>query len=658
MDDRTKEILDDALLKLKEDVIRLVEALRLDGDTDISSWTRIVDGKLHPRLSPDFPLMVVICGGGSSGKSTLFNSLVGDRLSPSGGMAGINRRILVSAPGDLFRKKSFVSTLFEPFGSVSKPLENKEELTVPGCPLYVMSNSAPRNMVLMDTPDFDTGAKGAYVNREVVRQALETSDVMIYIFTNANYNNKDNTDFVAKMLTGIGMRKCFLLYRVDNRLSESEAMEHSMTVAKNIYGSNYEDNILGYYRTDEDNAVAGNDAFMEIYPIRSADPPFEEALKRLDPHELRPELLGSILNDVLQIAERIVAEARISHEELNLYLDTIQSIQGQCVREALQHFPMNQVMRRFMEIWCAKDPGYIKVMRQTGNAINLPVKAISGAYRWVKGRMGEGKDNLSNGQYKDKVDEDLLSAVNILHYKMVESDVMVSLPTDDPTAKRMFETVEHIRKSRDIKGMRPPHVDSSEDWRDYTFRIAAHPAVYRQQETLRDRDWKNALKSVLSQKDIITSLSEGIEVELEALANEFRKKMGFMAKAKQLLFAILNIVPATVAVTYVLHTGDPVGATGIKVQLSGLFGLNDLYALVAIPATTGLVKADQKQLETILAPIAQTWLNDKLKAVQVLFEDEITGEIIHRSKNASEAAELLIEHIEMNIETIRKATSL
>jgi len=78
----------------------------------------------------------------------------------------------------------------------------------------------------------------------------------------------------------------------------------------------------------------------------------------------------------------------------------------------------------------------------------------------------------------------------------------------------------------------------------------------------------------------------------------------------------------------VLSTGDPVGAVGIKVKLAGLFGAKDLYALFAIPITTGLKSADRKQIEEMLTPIVQTWLNHKLNTVQHLFEENITGGIL------------------------------
>jgi hypothetical protein len=131
--------------------------------------------------------------------------------------------------------------------------------------------------------------------------------------------------------------------------------------------------------------------------------------------------------------------------------------------------------------------------------------------------------------------------------------------------------------------------------------------------------------------------------------------MGIKSKIRHTFSAFLNVVPATVAVTYILSTGDPVGAVGIKVKLTGLFGLHDLYALVAIPATTGLKKADQKQLDDMLGPIVQAWLNNKLKEIKDLFEQEITGGILGAAKHAVDEADTLINQIEANIQKCGKA---
>ncbi|MBW1825435.1 MAG: hypothetical protein JRI78_00190 [Deltaproteobacteria bacterium] len=76
------------------------------------------------------------------------------------------------------------------------------------------------------------------------------------------------------------------------------------------------------------------------------------------------ELLSSILKDVVIQADEILEYAKISNHELRLYLDTLQTAQSHCVQEALQHFPMDRVMKRFVEIWMETDPPYVKAMRK------------------------------------------------------------------------------------------------------------------------------------------------------------------------------------------------------------------------------------------------------------------------------------------------------
>ena len=65
---------------------------------------------------------------------------------------------------------------------------------------------------------------------------------------------------------------------------------------------------------------------------------------------------------------------------------------------------------------------------------------------------------------------------------------------------------------------------------------------------------------------------KGSRAELAGLAQTLRSRMGFTARVRQTFSALLNVLPATAAVTYILSTGDPVGAVGIKVKLSGLIG--------------------------------------------------------------------------------------
>jgi hypothetical protein len=650
-----KQNITDALKILRRSIPGIQDRLRLGRSKDVAAWSKIVDGKLLTRLSPDFPIMATICGGGSSGKSSLFNSMVGERLSPVGGSAGLNRRVLVSMHREIFNRPNIFSALFEPFGCLPDSLKDPQDLTVSGHPLYVLSDALPQNLVLMDTPDFDTGAKGVYINRDITLKALESSDILIYVFTNSNYNNRENTDFISEMLTGIGMRKCFLVYRVYPSFEQEEVQEHAMTVARNLYGNEADRYVLGIYRADEDNSVAAGKQFMALRPVREKDPSFINALQSIDSSKLRLDLLSSILNDVLIMAGDLLENARISRDELRLYLDTLQTAQSHCVHEALQHFPMDLVVKRFVEIWMLTDPPYVKAMRKTGRVVELPFKVLLDTTKKVKDKLSGTKKIEPQQNFTDKVEEDLVTAVNRMHYKTVNPEISVSANLKDPVTRQMLEAVERIRADKGLKNNQNPHVETTVKQVSLKFFVSAHPVVFQEQEKLRNRDWKSAIESILSRRGLIVDLSQGIEQDLKDLAESFRSKMGIWTKIRQTFSAFLNVVPATVAVTYILSTGDPVGAVGIKVKLTGLFGLHDLCALVAIPATTGLKMADQKQLDDMLGPIVQAWLNNKLKEVKDLFEQEITGGIIRAAKDAVDEAETMINQIQVNIEACGKA---
>ena len=158
----------------------------------------------------------------------------------------------------------------------------------------------------------------------------------------------------------------------------------------------------------------------------------------------------------------------------------------------------------------------------------------------------------------------------------------------------------------------------------------------------------------MDQKDRIVHISEKIDNELALIVTQYRSRMGFLSSLRQTVSALLNVLPATVAVSYILTTGDPVGAAGLKVKLTGLFGLKDLYALVAIPATTGLKKADQRQLEDLLGPIAKSWIEHKLTTIRQLFEEEITGSLLNAIGTVIDDSERMLSQAAVNIANCRK----
>jgi hypothetical protein len=610
------------LKQIRVELPRLADILKLDAEKEIGPWAQVIDARLLARFDPAFPLVAAICGGGSSGKSTLFNSLMGARYAPTGGRAGMNRRVLVSIPPELVSQSACIAALVEPFGEPPALLKNSGDLLEPGGPLYVAGRPTAADMILLDTPDFDTGARGRYSNRDSARSALEAADILIYVFTNSNYNNRDNTDFIARMLTGIGRRKCFLVYRCYPSFTAEEVAEHAMTVGRNIYGDAADRYVLGVFRVDEDNRIAAGDASMTLRPVGPGALSSAEALRAIDLPQLRFDLHATMLADVIEDAAALVGRAKLSLDELRRYAAALRAAQGVCLQEALSFFPMDRVIRRFAKIWAATDPPAVKFMRRTGNVIELPVRAVFGAAGWAREKLSGVPAVVPPAeQFSRRLEENLVAAATTLHHTLLS-------PHLSPVA---------------VEGRGTPGTAADPE---PPFTVSAHPVVLAEQEKLRRMDFSSILQAILARKEAISRIDRDMEVELREVADHFRRRMGVWSKISQTFWAALNVLPATVAVTYVLSTGDPVGAATIKVKLAGLFGLKDLYALVAIPVTRGMKQADQKQLKAMLGPLAQTWLRHKFAEVQALFEEELSGAILRSAGNAAEAAGCLVAQIE------------
>ncbi len=602
-----------AFSRLRRGLPDAVAHLGLDLDAQLKPWAHALDVKLLPKLQPDFPLVVAICGGGSAGKSTLFNSLIGQPMSPTGGRAGLNRRVLVALQDQHIGNDVLMQYLSGTFGGELKPMESPEQLTTAGQPVYCRQTGGSANVVLLDTPDIDTGAKGDYANRELARQSLESADAFIYIFTNATYNNRDNTDFIAHLLTGLGTRPCYLVYRVYPSFSDAEVREHAHTAAANLYGAGFHQHILGIFRADEDNSVAAGEKPPTLRSITNNSQDLHDALAVLDPKALRQQLVQSMTEDAVGQADRMRQATRTAHGQLADYIAALEKAQNESVRQALSHFPTDRVLNRFADIWLTTDPTHIKWMRTTGRVVEWPLKLVVSAVKAVRSTESSRKPRVDETDPSNQFSMDLLQAANSLYQQAVDNYIHNGLES-----------------------------------------VFAPAVVRGSQEQLRQENWQAILTHIQGQTETILSWSESLESDLKTLAEQLRREMGLWDQIRQTFAAMLNVIPATAAITYILHTGDPAGAVGIKVKLTGLLGLNDLYALIAIPATAGLKKADQQQMAQMLAPVARTWLTHKLQAVQVLFEQQITGRVLTRARTAYAQATRELDQIDRDLETLEE----
>ncbi len=140
-----------------------------------------------PRLVQlDAPLLAVVGGSTGAGKSTLVNSLVGERVTESGVLRPTTRSpVLVHHPDDA-----------EWFGP-NRILPDMARTETIGNDLYALrlasTDKIPRGLAILDAPDVDSIDQG---NRELAAQLLAAADLWLFVTSAARYADQVPWDYL------------------------------------------------------------------------------------------------------------------------------------------------------------------------------------------------------------------------------------------------------------------------------------------------------------------------------------------------------------------------------------------------------------------------------------------------------------------------------
>lgn len=173
------------------------------------------------KRSRDF-LWVVFLGGTGTGKSTLFNALVGSPLSETGVERPKTCGPLVFSHGSIPLEQGF------PFDSMEirrVPIDQDPSRPYSGSPnrLLVLTHSdAPfRHLILVDTPDFDSLELN---NRQIVEDLQLLADMVIFVASQEKY--ADEVPFRLLSRLHLGGKPYFLvLNKAQDGLTAQEVLE-------------------------------------------------------------------------------------------------------------------------------------------------------------------------------------------------------------------------------------------------------------------------------------------------------------------------------------------------------------------------------------------------------------------------------------------------
>lgn len=568
--------------------------------------------RILPALRHDCPLLVAIAGGGSSGKSTLFNTLAGAApgrpLSLVSSTAGYTRRTLAALHPDVIADPAALALLFSRFQTASRPspLADPAEMLTPGPPRYLPAPAIAPQLALLDTPDFDTGDTSAFANRDAARDILAASDLILYVFTNQTYNSKANSDFIADALAGDGSRKLVLLYRCSTAYPDADVLAHTRTLLRNLFPAAPDPaaHCLAIYRIDESDAVIRQDAPPSVTPVTPSAPPLPDLLRSIDASALRLSLLAASLRSAIAALRSAADHAALQRDAIAAYLSAIRSRLRLAAVSALGITPPNALLALFTAEWKAAQPAYVRASRAVTRFIGTPVRLVAGAFR-----------KKSPAPPADPFRDRFRARFSDIAQKLWRD--LARDPLDLDNSEGLLNLDELAVPLRRLHAARPAAYDAPSG----PILQIPRPASPDGQLSTGHPDF-SALAAAAADLAAIDASDPALRHEIATWIQRARREMTLLERLKEGSSSLLELVPVLIATAWVAVTSEPVSGGTILAKLSSIFGLNDLYALVTIPASFGLDNAHRRRLEQFLSGLVTHWQREKYQPLFDLLRSE------------------------------------
>lgn len=266
-----------------------------------------IERDLLPRLGTDNPLLLVaIAGPNNVGKSSLFNSLVGQAISPARAEGGLTKQCLAAAHPSVWSPE--LRALLDERYEIVQPRENERiPVDEPGPPgrLYLwLSARMPTGLLLMDTPDFDSIYRE---NRERAEALLVTVDLIVFMVSRHTYQNAALVDFIRE---AVGHGRPYAL--VYNEAPQSDvAAKHLQKLVQDVGAPP-----IGQFAAAHQPQVEAGEAPLQTEPLSRQQPSLPALLSESGHiHRLKAKALAASLANAAAELSSVAGAVEASAKE-------------------------------------------------------------------------------------------------------------------------------------------------------------------------------------------------------------------------------------------------------------------------------------------------------------------------------------------------------
>ena len=165
---------------------------------DTQEWSDLLTYKLVPHLAGEGCLIAAVSGGTNTGKSCIFNLLLGRLVSPIVNTAAATCHPILAANAAR-REACLAAQLVPEFDP--RPFDRPEDATDPSLPsdtlLIAAAQDLPDHLILMDTPDIDSIDRA---NWDIAEHIRATGDVLVAVLTGEKYKDQKVVAFFREAL--------------------------------------------------------------------------------------------------------------------------------------------------------------------------------------------------------------------------------------------------------------------------------------------------------------------------------------------------------------------------------------------------------------------------------------------------------------------------